>query len=64
EFQDELSKEVGLLSTMFNSSISAMRAEVGELIRTNLNVVLLLFPIPSKKQLIKSLHEKLYKYQA
>lgn len=63
EFKKELETESLELSTKFNSAIAQMKPEPGELIRTNLNILLLLFPIPSKKQLVKSLHEKLHKQQ-
>jgi hypothetical protein len=35
----------------------------GEPISTNLNIVLMLFPVPSKKELVKKLHTKLYNQQ-
>jgi hypothetical protein len=63
EFQEELKKETEILTDRFNSAIDEIKPEKGELIKTNLNIVLLLFPIPSKKQLVKVLHEKLHKYQ-
>ncbi len=64
EFQQELKNEIDFLSNKFKETLAELESERGELIRTNLNIVLLLFPIPSKKQLVKTLHEKLYNYQS
>jgi hypothetical protein len=35
----------------------------GEPINSDLNIVLMLFPVPSKKELVKRLHTKLYHQQ-
>ena len=45
----------------FNKLIGEIKT--GEPVVTNLNVILILFPIPSKKELIKVLHQKLYNQQ-
>jgi len=62
-FQGELQNEIASLSERFDLAISKLKAEKNLAIKTNLNILLLLFPIPSKKQLVKTLHEKLHKYQ-
>lgn len=63
DFQDKISTEVKKLKDEFDEKLKNLPIEVGEPKKTELNVVLLLFPIPSKKELIKVLHEKLFKEQ-
>ncbi|MFT6442920.1 MAG: hypothetical protein ACJASM_002473 [Salibacteraceae bacterium] len=62
-FQAELDAEVAELKAHFDKKIGEIVNEIGEPVRTELNVVLILFPVPSKKELVKVLHEKMYKAQ-
>lgn len=64
KFQAELKNEVVELKSLLDEKIRNIKDEVGEPVKTELNIILLLFPIPSKKELIKALHEKLYRQQA
>lgn len=61
DFSKEFETEIRLLDAEFNKLIE--RIETEEPVVTNLNVILILFPIPSKKELIKVLHQKLYNQQ-
>jgi len=63
DFQNKISAEVKKLKDEFDEKLKHLPIEIGEPKKTELNVVLLLFPIPSKKELIKVLHEKLFKEQ-
>jgi hypothetical protein len=63
EFIAEFEKEVNKLKECFDERMENIENEIGEPVKTNLNIILLLFPIPSKKQLIKLLHQKLYNQQ-
>ena len=47
----------------FEELLSTIEKEEGEPIKTDLNIILILIPIPSKKDLIKMLHQKLYNQQ-
>lgn len=61
DFSKEFETEIRLLDAEFNKLIGEIKT--GEPVVTNLNVILILFPIPSKKELIKVLHQKLYNQQ-
>lgn len=66
KFKKEYEEEVGKLKVKLDKGLSNIREEYkdsGEPISTNLNIVLMLFPIPSKKELVKKLHTKLYHQQ-
>ncbi|MCD8031085.1 MAG: DUF1837 domain-containing protein [Bacteroides sp.] len=63
DFQEEYEIEIRHLQNKFNEKLSALQNERGEPIKTDLNIILVLFPIPSKKELIKILHQKLYHQQ-
>lgn len=63
DFRAEYEAEVRNLETKFRRLIAEIEKEVGEPIKTDLNILLILFPIPSKKELIKVLHQKLYHQQ-
>ncbi|WP_103864821.1 DUF1837 domain-containing protein [Aquimarina sp. I32.4] len=63
EFQLKLDAEVASLKAHFDKKINEIVDEIGEPVKTELNVVLILFPVPSKKELVKVLHQKLYKAQ-
>lgn len=63
DFQNKISAEVKKLKDEFDEKLSDLPIEIGEPKKTELNVLLFLFPIPSKKELIKVLHEKLFKEQ-
>ena len=65
-FKDEYEKEVQKLKTRLEEGLDTIKQKYqdsGEPISTNLNIVLMLFPIPSKKELVKRLHTKLYNQQ-
>lgn len=59
EFTAAYETEVKALKLRFDDKIKAIEAETGEPVKTNLNIVLVLFPVPSKKQLVGALHHKL-----
>jgi hypothetical protein len=63
QFLLEYEKEVRKLKTVFDTKLQNIKVDNGQPITTDLNVILLLFPIPSKKELIKKLHLKLYNQQ-
>ena len=65
EFIEDYEKEINELKTYFDKEQKRMKEEVedGEPVKTNLNIILMLFPVPSKKELVKKLHTKLYHQQ-
>lgn len=63
DFAHEFENEANVLKNKFDDLLKAIEMESGEPIKTNLNIVLILIPIPSKKELIKTLHQKLYSQQ-
>ena len=63
EFIPEYEEEMLFLKKVFEEKLSSIEEENGEPIKTNLNILLILFPIPDKKQLLKILHQKLYNQQ-
>ncbi len=65
EFIEEYEKEINELKTYFDKELKRMKEEVedGAPVKTNLNIILMLFPVPSKKELVKRLHTKLYHQQ-
>ena len=63
DFEQEYTKEIEELQLKFKSLLGEIEQEVGEPIKTDLNIILILFPIPSKKDLIKKLHTKLFNQQ-
>ena len=63
DFKSEFESEANALKTIFDNLLRAIEIEKGEPIKTNLNIILILIPIPSKKELIKMLHQKLYSQQ-
>lgn len=63
DFSMEYEKEIRELEAKFNELKDRIKTEAGEPIATNLNIILILFPIPSKKELIRVLHQKLYNQQ-
>jgi len=60
DFIKEYNEQIKDLQTIFTDNLKLIETELGEPIRTDLNIILLLFPIPNKKELVKLLHEKLY----
>lgn len=58
-FKQEYEREMQSLKNSFDQKLKKITVEKGEPIRTDLNIVLMLFPIPSKKELVKLLHKKL-----
>ena len=66
DFKLEYETEIDNLKNDFDKKLKQLKEKYvnsGELISTNLNIVLMLFPVPSKKELVKKLHEKLYHQQ-
>lgn len=66
EFIIEYEKEVNKLKTIFDDKFNKLKENYqnsGEPINSDLNIVLMLFPVPSKKELVKRLHTKLYHQQ-
>ncbi|KIM10303.1 MAG: hypothetical protein KU37_10925 [Sulfuricurvum sp. PC08-66] len=55
EFRDEFDKEINQLKTYFDKKFDIHTSAMG----ANLNIILLLFPVPSKKELVRLLHTKL-----
>ncbi len=66
EFKKEYEDEINSLKKTFDEELEKLKKshqDSGEPISTNLNVVLMLFPVPSKKELVRRLHTKLYSQQ-
>ncbi|CAC9652097.1 HamA C-terminal domain-containing protein [bacterium endosymbiont of Bathymodiolus sp. 5 South] len=66
EFKKEYKAEISTLKTRLERGLEKIKTrykDSGEPISTNLNIVLMLFPVPSKKELVKRLHIKLYNQQ-
>ena len=66
DFKKEYEGEVQRLKKKLDEGLEKIRNDykkTGEPISTNLNIVLMLFPIPCKKELVKRLHTKLYHQQ-
>lgn len=63
DFKSEYEKEIKELQRLLDNKLNGIPDEKGELVKSKLNIVLILFPIPSKKELIKVLHQKLYNQQ-
>lgn len=63
DFLSDYEHEMNELKGVFNKKLKNVEYKIGEPIKTNLNILLILFPIPSKKDLVKILHQKLYHQQ-
>lgn len=63
EFREKFQNETDELFKIFETKLKEVEASLGSAISTRLNIVLILFPVPSKKDLIKILHKKLYNQQ-
>ena len=63
EFIDAYNNEIKELQSLFVREIKQIAVEKGEPIRTNLNIILILLPIPSKKELVTLLHHKAWNQQ-
>lgn len=66
EFKKEYKEEVEKLKNKLDEGLKKIRDDYkdsGEPISTNLNVILMLFPVPCKKELVNRLHTKLYHQQ-
>lgn len=66
KFKNEYETEITVLKNTFDQELEKIKnkyKDSGELISTDLNVILMLFPVPSKKELVKRLHTKLYHQQ-
>jgi hypothetical protein len=62
-FLSDYEQEMNILKSIFDEKLGNIEDEIGEPIKTNLNIILILFPIPNKKELVKILHQKLYHQQ-
>jgi hypothetical protein len=63
DFIKEYNAEMEALKTVFEAEMAKIIDEKGEPVRTKLKVILILFPLPNKKELVKLLHQKLYNQQ-
>lgn len=66
KFKTEYEAEINDLKSTFDNELERLKKrykDSGEPISTNLDVILMLFPVPSKKELVKRLHIKLYSQQ-
>lgn len=65
EFQNDFKAEIEQLEDQFKKGLIKIKkeAEKGEPIATDLNIVLMLFPVPDKKELVKRMHTKLHHQQ-
>lgn len=66
KFKTEYKTEINSLKSTFDEELEKLKKQYkdsGEPISTNLNIVLMLFPVPCKKELVKRLHTKLYHQQ-
>jgi hypothetical protein len=66
KFKTEYEEEINSLKSTFDEELVKLKKQykdLGEPISTNLNIVLMLFPVPCKKELVKRLHTKLYHQQ-
>lgn len=66
EFKKEYKEEVEKLKNKLDEGLKKIKDEFKdswEPISTNLNIVLMLFPVPCKKELVKRLHTTLYHQQ-
>ena len=59
EYEDEMNS----LYSYLNEELEKIEVNDGQINRAKLNIILLLFPIKSKKDLLKKLHEKLFNQQ-
>jgi len=62
EYEEEIRKLKGLFDKKFKEMQSKYKNS-GQPIQSNLNIVVMLFPVPNKKELVKTLHQKLSKIQ-
>ncbi len=59
DFMNEYRNEMEELKVEFNSKLAQFHLHPGTPDPSKLNIILLLFPIPNKKQFVKSMHRKL-----
>ena len=62
-FMEAYNNEIAELEITFKEEIKRIIVEKGEPIRTDLNIILILLPIPSKKALVKLIHHKVWNQQ-
>lgn len=62
-FKSEFQKEIKDLQSHLELRLNSLSKDIGEIDKSQLNVALILFPIPSKKELVSLLHKKLYNQQ-
>ena len=66
QFIEEYEKEIKKLKKIFDNKFKEMQLKYkdsGEPIQSDLNIILMLFPVPNKQELVKTLHEKLSNMQ-
>ena len=62
-FANDLSLEVVRLKEILDEELSQLPTEAGQIEKNKLNIILILLPIPSKKELLTTLHTKLWNQQ-
>ena len=62
-FIEAYNSEITEIEETFKEEIKQIVVEKGEPVRTDLNIILVLLPIPSKKTLVKLLHHKVWNQQ-
>ena len=63
EFNEAYNNEIIELRDIYAREIKKITVEKGEPVRTNLNIILIFLPIPSKKDLVTLLHYKVWNQQ-
>ncbi|WP_334320809.1 HamA C-terminal domain-containing protein [Gilliamella apicola] len=62
-FKEEYHKEMDTLHSLLKKELNKLPTNNGQIDKSNLNIVLILFPIPSKLELLRTLHNKLWNQQ-
>ena len=62
-FEDDYFAEMRLLEDKFTKAVKSIPFVKGEPQRSDLNIILILMPIPSKKEFVKLLHQKTLRQQ-
>ena len=66
DFKREYEGEIKKLKEIFDNRLNQLKDKYnnsGEPIQSDLNIVIMLFPVPSKKELVKELHKRLLNIQ-
>ena len=61
DFANDFNSEINALEQKFREEIKNIAAAPGQPVRTDLNIVLIMLPIPSKKELVLMLHQKTWR---